>query len=214
MPALLRSPVQRSLAAAVLLGSLYAAAASAQTTINFGTLPMESVNGVTADGVTFGYTEQGFASPEAFFDYPTTNFSGGAQTQLVGPYALVGLADGELTLDFATAVSEINFAVALTTDVSLTPGFSVSVFNAAGDLLDSSSIDTTPLVLFSEGEFSYNGGAASSVQISFDPGNGVYNGDADEFALGSVIVPEPDSIALFAVGLFGLGAVTMRRRWL
>jgi hypothetical protein len=44
------------------------------------------------------------------------------------------------------------------------------------------------------------------VAISFD------SVDANEFALGSVTVPEPGSLAMFSVGLLVLGTTAMRRR--
>lgn len=203
-----RIPLKRSLAAALLLGSACATAARANQIIDFSTLPQESVDGVTADGVTFGYSEFGSSSPEAFFDESV----GAGNTELVQPTALVGLADGVLTLNFANAVSEIDFPVALTTNQSLSPGFSVTVFDAAGDVLDTTDVATTALANFTEGAFSYDGAAASSVSITFDSIDGVFQGDANEFALGNVTVPEPDSIGILAMGLMALGAMVVRRR--
>jgi hypothetical protein len=202
MSVIQRFPIKRSLAAAILLGSIATTAARADEIIDFGTLPNESVDGVTADGVTFGYTEFGSPSLNAFFDTPV----GAGNTVLVGPNALVGFTDGVLTMNFATPVSEIDFPVALTANESLTPGFSVTVFDASGNVLDNANIDTNVLANFTEGAFSYDGAAASSVAITFD------EFDANNFALGSVTLPEPDGIAIFALGLLGLTAVTFRRR--
>lgn len=199
--ALLRSP----LAAVALAGSLYATAAHATTNvIDFGTLPNESVDGVTADGVTFGYTEFGSSSPEAMFDVDI----GSGVTQNVPTPALVGNTDGVLTLNFNAPVNTIAFGVAETTNVTLTPGFSVSVYDASGNLLHATDVETDPLVAFSEGQYSYDGQLASKAVITFDPN------DANLFALGTVTttVPEPSSMALFAAGLVALGATIARRR--
>jgi hypothetical protein len=208
MSALLRFPIRRSLAAAILLGSVYTTTAEANQIIDFSTLPQESVDGVTADGVTFGYTEFGSSSPEAFFDQSV----GAGNTVLVQPVALVGFADGVLTMNFASPVSEIAFPVALTTNASLTPGFSVTVFDASGDVLETENIDTTALANFSEGAFSYDGSDASSVAITFDSVGGVFQGDANQFALGSVQIPEPGSLGILTMGLMAMGAMVMRRR--
>jgi hypothetical protein len=203
MSALLRSPIKLSLAAATVIGSLYAGSAGA-TTIDFGSLPQESVDGVTVGDVTFGYTEFGSASPSALFDVDL----GTGVTQHIQSPALVGFADGVLTLNFANPVQYISFGAALTTDQPLTPGFSVSLYDAGGTLLNSTDVDTNPLVLFSEGEFSYDGEAASSMAISFD------GADANQFALGSVsyTVPEPGSVAILGMGLLVLGATVVARR--
>jgi hypothetical protein len=204
MSTVLRSAITRSLAALIGLGSFHATSASATTVIDFANLPAESVDGVTTDGVTFGYTEFGSASPGATFDY----LIGTGVTQIVQSTALVGYTDGVLTLDFAQPADEISFGVALTTNAAMDPGFSVSLFDASGNLLNSTEIDTNPLVLFSEGAFDYDGAPVSSLAISFD------STDANQFALGSVTfaVPEPDSIAIFACGLLALGVVYARRR--
>jgi hypothetical protein len=192
----------RSLAVAAVLGTLSAASAGA-TTLDFGTLPNESVNGVTANGITFGYTEFGSPSPEAFFN---VNVGAGA-TQNIPGAALVGMTDGVLTLNFATPIEQLSFDVAETTNLTLTPGYTVSLFDTGGDLLQTTNVETDPLVFFTEGEFNYDGAPASTVEISFDPN------DANQFAIGPLtFVPEPSSTSIFVVGLALLGLTAARRR--
>ena len=203
MSALPHFSIKHMLAAAILLGSLSAGSAGAAV-IDFGTLPQESVNGVTVDGVTFGYTEFGSPSPTAQFNVDL----GAGVTQNISSKVLAGFTDGVLTLAFARPIEYLNFGVAETTNLTLMPGFSVSLFDAGGTLLGSSNVETDPLVLFSEGEFTYGGDPVSTVVITFDPN------DANEFALGSVTfgVPEPASITLFGMGLMLLGGLAVRRR--
>jgi PEP-CTERM motif len=50
------------------------------------------------------------------------------------------------------------------------------------------------------------------VAITFDSVGGVFQGDANEFALGSVQIPEPGSIGILTMGLMAMGAMVMRRR--
>jgi len=197
-----RFSLRRSLAATILLGAFHAGAAHADAVIDFSTLPQESVDGVTADGVTFGYTEYGFSSPEALFDVAV----GTGNTQLVSPYALVGPADGVLTMTFAAPASAIEFAVALTTNLTLTPGYTVTVYGASGNVLDTDAVTTTALDVLSEGAFTYDGAAASSLAISFD------SADANEFALGNVTIPEPSGLGVFAAGLAILAVVAFHRQ--
>jgi hypothetical protein len=202
MSSFLRSSLKRPLAAALLLGSLCGTSARAST-IDLTPLEGESVNGVTLGDVTFGYTELGSPSPEAFGQNIGTG-----DAQYVQGAAVVGFTDGVLTLSFADPVWQLSFAVAETTNAPLTPGFSVSAYDSGGGLVEGTSIDTNPLVLLSEGQFSYVGLGVSSVAISFD------SVDADEFAFGglSATVPEPAGIAVFAAGLMALGVVVARRR--
>jgi hypothetical protein len=203
MSAPLLFAAKRPLVLVALLGSFHVAAAGA-TTVDFTSVPQQSANGVTLDGVTFGYTEFGSPSPTAQIDEDV----GPGATQLVPEFALVGNTDGVLTLVFAQTVSKVSFAVAETTNLPLTPGFSVSVFDTANNLLQSTDIDTNPLVLFSEGAFTYDGPPASSISIAFD------SVDANQFAFGGLTyaAPEPSSIAVLGAGLLGLGAIFVRRR--
>jgi MYXO-CTERM domain-containing protein len=203
MSGFLSSPFKRSLAAAVLLGSVYVTAASA-TTIDFGAIPQGPIDGVTVGDVSFSYTEFGSHSLEA---QASTDITG--TTQFIDSPALTGPTDGVLTMSFANPIGTISFAVAETTDQPLTAGFFVSLYDASGNLLETDPIATNPNVLFSEGQFSYTGTAASTVAISFDAA------DANTFAMGPVSynLPEPGDTATFTVGLLALGTlVAMRRR--
>lgn len=206
MSGVLSSSLKRSLAAALLFGSVSATVAHAGT-LDWGTIGTDasqvSINGLTINGVTLGFTQAGSPSPEAL---ASTNITGA--TQYIDSQALTGPTDGVLTMSFADPIDTISFAVAETTADPLSPGFTVSLYDAGGNLLQTDPIDTVSNVLFSEGQFSYTGTAASSVVVSFD------SGDANQFAMGAVSynLPEPGDMATFAVALVALGAFVVRRR--
>ena len=125
----------------------------ADTNIDFGELPITPVDGLTFDGVTFGFAVGGGPSADAEFGgldlgpFPFNNLDG---------LALEGDAAGILTLDFAIPTSFLSFGIALNGTVpSPVPGATVSLFDAADGLIGVFTIDVSEEQLFPEGQFSF-----------------------------------------------------------
>ena len=151
------------------------------TNIDFGELPLAPVDGLTFDGVTFGFQVGGSPSNDAEF--------GGLD---LGPFpfdhldglALEGSALGVLTLDFAIPTSFLSFGVALNgTAPSPILGATVSLFDAADSLIGTFFVDVFEGQFFPEALFEYRVAA----------------------------VPVPAALPLLLAALGGLGILRIRR---
>lgn len=174
-------------------------------TIRFDELPAQTpVNGVSVMGVTFGFHVNNLPSTDARY-----NVGGpGTSTFLQGP-VLEGNAAGVLTLNFLTPTPLLQFGVARLTTAQLNPGATVQLFDVGLQSIGSFTVNTSPLILFSEGQFSYSGALISRAVITFNnPSAGT------RFALDNLSidpVPEPATLALFGTGLASI-AIKLRRR--
>ena len=124
------------------------------TTLRFDELPFQPVNGLTFRGVIFFFTVDGVGSTDAHY-----NASGpGIQTFVQDP-SLEGDAFGQLALDFPALTPTLSFGIARNTFLPLTPGATVSLFNATGGLIGTFPVNLAPTFPggFSEGFFSYGG---------------------------------------------------------
>jgi hypothetical protein len=186
-----------------LLWAIPACSWAALTTITFTELPPQPANGVSLNGVTFG-----FAGGTATFDAP----NGGQLTYVQDP-SLEGQSVGKLTLTFATPAPFVRFGVALSTAATLTPGCTVSLVGPGGPL-GTFPVNTTNLKGFTEGQFVYSGSPVTTATITFN------SGAASAFAIDNLsfgtidAVPALDSraLALLAVTMIGLGGWVVRRR--
>ncbi|MBD1833432.1 hypothetical protein H6F61_12255 [Cyanobacteria bacterium FACHB-472] len=182
-------------------------------TFNFEELPFQPVDNLSFQGVTFDFKVDGFDSTDASYAA-----SGPGATPFVQDPSLEGDAAGILTLDFATAISTLQFGVALNTIASLTPGFTVELFNSASMSLGITSVNTISLLGpfgFTDGLFTYSGTPATRAVIDFD------ETIADRFALDNLIyepaistpVSEPGSLTgLLALGAFGVASGLLRKQ--
>jgi len=136
-----------------------APAAKQTVTLTFDELSFEPVNGVTINGLTFGFTG-GDATYGAFGPGSIVN---------VQDPSLEGSSAGTLTLSFARPTNVLEFGLALSTSGSLRPGATVALYNPGGHLRSTIPLNTDPIVLFTEGRFAYAGGAIGSAVITFDP---------------------------------------------
>lgn len=129
-----------------------ALSAPAAVTLRFNELPFQPVNGLTYLGVTFGFTISGVPSHDANYN----SFGPGTITFVQDP-SLEGNTAGVLRLDFAGNTSVLGFGVALATTATLTPGFTVQLFDASLNSLGTFPVNTSVLISFTEGHFLYNG---------------------------------------------------------
>ena len=146
------------------------------TTLRFDELPFQPVNGLQFRGVNFFFTVNGVSSTDAFY-----NASGpGIQTFVQDP-SLVGNAAGQLVLDFPALTPTLSFGIARNTFVPLTPGATVTLFDAVGGIIGTFPVNLAPTFPggFSEGQFNYGGPTpVRRAVITFNS-----PGAADRFAL-------------------------------
>ena len=137
--------------------------ASAQvTTLTFEELPLQQVDGLSFMGGTFGFTVNGLPSADARY-----NSSGPFAITFVQDPTLEGDAAGILTLEFDVPTPTLQFGVARSTSSELTPGFTVELFDSALTSLGVTPVNTTPLVSFSEAQFSHSGTPVKRAIVTF-----------------------------------------------
>ncbi|NET57931.1 MAG: PEP-CTERM sorting domain-containing protein [Symploca sp. SIO2E6] len=148
-------------AAFVALGTAEISAAT--TNLTFDELPFQAVDDLSFQGVTFNFAIDGIDSTDANY-----NSFGPGSINFVNDPSLEGNTAGTLTLDFDMFISELQFGVALEANVNLTPGFTVELFDLAFGSLGVTSVNTSPLVSFSEGLFSYTGAPVKRAVVNFN----------------------------------------------
>jgi len=190
----------------ILLVLMSTGAANAAITLTFDELPTQSVDGLSYNGITFGFEVGGNPSTDA-----TYNAIGpGTLTYLQDP-TLEGTTAGILTLDFATPTDQLQFGVALNSYNVETGGYLVNLYDPSYALIGVFSGNTSPLIVWSEDQFTYGGAPISRATIGFNFNNQT-NG---RFALDNLTinpvsaVPAPGAVLL---GSIGLGFVNWLRR--
>ena len=163
-------------AAAILAGALAVLPATATatpptTTLTFDELSPRPVDGVQIAGISSAFRVAGAPSTDATYG----GFGPGVTTYVSDP-SIEGTTAGTLILRFDHPTTVLGFGLALSTGSALTPGATIQLFNPGGHARGTSTLNTTPLSVFTEGRFSYRGGAIGSAVITFSPG-------ADRFAL-------------------------------
>jgi hypothetical protein len=172
-------------------------------TLQFDELPENTPgNGRTVSGVTFTFEEAGVPSDELVYNFEI----GIPLTHLTDP-VLFGPASGRLLLDFAIPTGILEFGAALDVLDPLTPGLMVELFDPMLNPLGAIGLDATPLLSFSEGQFSYAGTPIGRAIIDFSP-------SASSFALDNLTyaIPEPTVGVLVLCGLVGILATRNRQR--
>jgi len=111
------------------LGLISAGNSEAALTLNFSELSNQPVEGLSYRGIT------------TFLEDPSFE----------------GDAEGVLTLEFALGpTDELQFDIALSTDSTLTSGFTVGLFDAGLASLRVARVETSPPIIWAEGQFSYS----------------------------------------------------------
>lgn len=196
--------MKKLVAICILLVLMSTGAANAAFTLTFNELPTQPVNGLSYMGITFGFKVGGSPSTDAVYNA----IGPGTLTYLQDP-TLEGTTAGILTLDFATPTDQLQFGAALNSYYAATPGYVVRLYDPSYLLIGVYSGNTSPLVLWSEGQFTYSGTPVSRAAIGFN------DRVASRFALDNLTinpvsaVPAPGAILLSSIGL---GLVNWLRR--
>ena len=167
-----------------------------------------SVNGLTVQGVTFGFS----GSANAVY-----GFTLGVPTQNLSDPVLDGPSDGTLTLTFASPTPLLQFDVALAVANSESPGFNVLLSGPGFGAPTNFPVNTTTPIVLSEGQFMSSGPLISTAVITFSQNdmNPAFALDNLTFDVpdASTAIPEPQSLALLCSGLLLFCVLACFRRF-
>jgi hypothetical protein len=189
----------------MLVGLMSTGVVNAAVTLTFDELPTQPVDGLSYNGITFGFKISGHSSTDAVYNG-------------IGPENLVlylddptleGTTAGILTLDFDKPTDLLEFGVALNSYDAESPAYAVRLYDSSYTLIGTFIESTSPLVVWTEDQFTYSGAQFSRAVIGFN------NQAASRFALDNLTfnptnsIPAPSAVLL---GSFGLGLVNWLRR--
>lgn len=142
-------------------------AGAAIQTLKFDELPFVPVNNLTFQGVTFRFQVNGVPSMDAHY-----HSFGPGQVIYVQDPSLEGNAAGTLTLEFVNPTPLLEFGVAMSTvgpRVVTVELFNASLFSMGLFAVGTNGLATDPGQFpFTEGKFSWFGGAVKRAVINFD----------------------------------------------
>lgn len=183
----------------IIVGMVCAGHSGAAVILDFSELPNQPVNGLNAVGVIFHFSIGGNPSSDAEYH----SIGPGITTFLDDP-SLEGNAQGVLTLEFMSEpTNELQFGLALSTDAPLTPGFTVELFDTSFTSFGVTPVNTFPIDVWTEAQYTYSGTPIRQVVIDFDESS------AERFAMDNLmfnpgplnIVPSPGAILLGSMGI-------------
>lgn len=158
--------------------------------------PVDFSTPISVSGVTFAFF------PDTAQYNGSINAIEGVTTLNLSDPVLTGPTSGTLILDFANPTTVLNFDIAMESVFPILNAYTVAI---GGNLF---SGDTTPLVMYSEGSYSYSGGAAfTSAAITF-------SNEAPVFALDNLTfsAPEPGTELLIGAALLALAVAVKSRQ--
>ena len=195
--------MKKFLAICVLATLMSTGTTQAASTLTFEELPYQSVDGLSYEGITFGFTIGGNPSTDAYY-----NALGPGALTYVQDSVLEGNAQGILTLDFALPTNLLEFGVALDTRRPVAGAYTVELFDKSLGSIGIISENTNPLVYWSEGSFAYSGTPVSRAVINF---NEQYSQRFAVDNLNTNTVPAPGAILLGGIGAGLVGWLRRRR---
>src|SRR5262249_5606892 len=153
----------------------------------------QPVDGVSLNGLTFGFTIGGVSSTDATF-----GGAGPGDTLYTTPPQLEGNTAGVLTMTFASPTPTLSFPVVLSVAASVSNAATIQLFDAANNLISTTSLNTSvpPGLSFTEGLFTYNGlTPVKQAKVSF---NSAAAGRfvTDNIAFGTATTPDHDWYSL------------------
>ncbi len=180
-----------------------AGAAEATTTLTFDELTTKPVNGLSYNGVKFGFTVGDIPSTDAHY-----NSIGPSNLLYLQGAVLEGTTLGTLSIDFASPTSLLQFGISLNSFDPETAAYKVQLFDTSLTSIGIFTNDTTTPKLWTEDLFTYSGAMISRAVINF---NELL---ADRFAIDNLTyntstIPAPGAILL---GSIGAGLVSWLRR--
>jgi hypothetical protein len=178
---------------------------SRANTIHFDELGSQTANGLTFDGVSFGFQLGGVDSADATFGAfgpPTLTYVDGA--------VLEGNALGVLKLSFDAPHDHLSFGLAYDSFHDFTPAATITLFDSSGNQVTEKTMDTHTVIDFSEGQFVYDGALFSSAEIHFT-GSSRFALDNLDFS-GPHVPENPGPVAMITLlGLLGGHRLFCRR---
>ena len=185
----------------ILLVLMSTGAANAAFTLTFDELPTQPVDGLSYSGITFGFKVDWVPSTDAVYN----DIGPGTLTYLQDA-SLEGTTAGVLTLDFANPTDQLDFGIALNSYNAVSTAYVVKLYDSSYATIGTFTGGTSPLVLWSEGQFTYSGTSVRRAVIGFN------DQAANRFAIDNLTInpiPAPGAVLL---GSFGLGLVNWLRR--
>lgn len=182
--------------------------ANANAAITFDEVATQPADGLLVEGVTFGFSIGGSSATDAIFNSELP-----VASTYLDDRVLSGPVTGLLSFQFAIPVFSFQFGLLLNTFDAEQPAAIVYLYDENSQSLGSVPLDSNPLVLFSEGLFTYSGPTVSRAEIAFSGTTAadLFAIDNLDFQADATDIPEPSTTLLIAIGLLSATAFARAR---